>query len=106
MARAVALDPANPALLMAQAHLLNGLGRIEQAIEVLAHAGERFPRDPQIRDFRILLLSSAPGKEGRVEAISGPFRPLPRSTARPAAHRTKAAAISPIFSKRCASKRE
>ena len=52
IARAVALDPNKPALLLAQAHLLNGRGLLADAAGVLERAAKRFPLDTAIREFQ------------------------------------------------------
>jgi tetratricopeptide (TPR) repeat protein len=64
IARAVALDPENPALLLAQAHLLNGRGLLADATGVLELAARRFPLDTAIRELRQALSAHPAGARG------------------------------------------
>jgi tetratricopeptide (TPR) repeat protein len=64
IARAVALEPEKPALLLAQAHLLNGRGLLADAVGLLERAAERFPLDTAMREFRQTLSAHPAGARG------------------------------------------
>ena len=90
--------PAIPPLLVAQAHLLNGLGRLDQAIQVLRHAGRLFPDNSGIREMRLTLQSTALQREDGTSRL-GPtsFKPLPRKSGGLAVRREPEGAIDELW---------
>jgi ABC-type polysaccharide/polyol phosphate export permease/tetratricopeptide (TPR) repeat protein len=78
LAHALELDPTNPALLVSHAHLLAGLGRLNDALAAIDAATRLYPSETSLRELQIMFLSRLNEEFVTPENPSDAVRPMPR----------------------------
>ncbi|HWE72292.1 MAG TPA: tetratricopeptide repeat protein [Stellaceae bacterium] len=78
LAHALALDPTNPALLISHAHLLAGLGRLNDALAAIDTAKRLYPDEASLRELQIMFLSRLNEEFVVAENPSDTIGPMPK----------------------------